>query len=100
MVRSEVSQVSNSADLNTGVEECALRVFRTTRGIEAHHDAARASDSRVARSRLLCRIDREDIDVHARRLGDHMHLLAPSGGIYRRLFERQVLALLTQAENA
>ena len=29
-----------------------------------------------------------------------MHLLAPRGGIYRRLFERQVLALLTQAENA
>ena len=29
-----------------------------------------------------------------------MHLLAPRSGIYRRLFERQVLALLTQAENA
>jgi ATP-binding cassette subfamily B protein len=31
--------------------------------------------------------------------GDHTHLLAQRDGIYRRLFERQVLAL-TQAESA
>ena len=31
--------------------------------------------------------------------GDHTHLLAHRDGIYRRLFERQVLAL-TQAESA
>jgi ATP-binding cassette subfamily B protein len=30
--------------------------------------------------------------------GDHMRLLARPGGIYRRLFERQVLALTTAAE--
>jgi ABC-type multidrug transport system fused ATPase/permease subunit len=31
--------------------------------------------------------------------GDHAHLLARRDGIYRRLFERQVLAL-TSAESA